>query len=118
MGRCVRLDHVRAITSAYAHLSRIAAGVREGAAVERGQVIGYVGASGLATGPHLHFEMHRDGTYVDPLALTEQAEARLAPAARRVFDRLQAAITRQLSTLPLNGNPTVVSRFDTGSRAE
>jgi murein DD-endopeptidase MepM/ murein hydrolase activator NlpD len=118
MGRCVRLDHVRDITSAYAHLSRIAAGVREGATVERGQVIGYVGASGLATGPHLHFEIHRDGTYVDPLALTEQADTRIAPAARRLFDRVQVAITRQLSTLPLNGNPTTVSRIDTGSRTE
>jgi len=118
MGRCVRLDHVREITSAYAHLSRVAAGVRAGAAVEQGQVIGYVGASGLATGPHLHFEMHRDGTYVDPLALTGQADARLEPAARRVFERVQAAITRQLSTLPLDGNPTSVSRFDTGSRRE
>jgi murein DD-endopeptidase MepM/ murein hydrolase activator NlpD len=118
MGRCVRLDHMRDITSAYAHLSRIATGVREGAAVEKGQVIGYVGASGLATGPHLHFEMHREGSYVDPLALTEQADARLEPTARRLFDRVQAAITRQLSTLPLDGNPTTVSRIDTGSRKE
>lgn len=118
MGRCVRLDHLRDITSAYAHLSRIASGVREGATVERGQVIGYVGASGLATGPHLHFEMHRDGTYVDPLVITEQADARLEPKARRAFDRVQAAITRQLSTLPLNGNATTVSRYDTGSRTE
>jgi murein DD-endopeptidase MepM/ murein hydrolase activator NlpD len=118
MGRCVRLDHVREITSAYAHLSRIATGVREGATVEMGQVIGYVGASGLATGPHLHFEMHREGSYVDPLALTEQADARLEPAARRIFERVQAAITRQLSTLPLDGNPTTVSRIDTGSRTE
>jgi murein DD-endopeptidase MepM/ murein hydrolase activator NlpD len=118
MGRCVRLDHERAITSAYAHLSRIATGVREGATVERGQVIGYVGASGLATGPHLHFEMHREGTYVDPLALTEHADARLDPVARRAFERVQTAITRQLSALPLGGTPTTLSRIDTGSRKE
>src|SRR5439155_571674 len=55
LGRSVRVEHSGGLRSVYGHLRRIADGVREGMPVERGQVIGYVGSSGLSTGPHLHF---------------------------------------------------------------
>jgi murein DD-endopeptidase MepM/ murein hydrolase activator NlpD len=66
-GNCIRIDHPGPFDSFYAHLQRLAKGLKAGATVERGQVIGYVGATGLATGPHLHFALFRDGQYVNPL---------------------------------------------------
>jgi murein DD-endopeptidase MepM/ murein hydrolase activator NlpD len=53
--------------SYYLHLSAFGAGIRAGAAIEQGQTIGRVGASGLATGPHLHYGLQKDGTFVNPL---------------------------------------------------
>jgi murein DD-endopeptidase MepM/ murein hydrolase activator NlpD len=66
-GRFVKVKHDDVYESGYSHLSRIASGVTEGARVRKGQVIGYVGSSGLATGPHLHFAMYRRGDYINPL---------------------------------------------------
>jgi murein DD-endopeptidase MepM/ murein hydrolase activator NlpD len=109
LGRAVSIDHGGALASSYGHLSRIAYGISAGKVVERGQVIGYVGASGLATGPHLHFAMHRDGAYLDPLALSAAAGARIPRRARLAFARVQAAVTRQLAALPPGANPATVS---------
>jgi murein DD-endopeptidase MepM/ murein hydrolase activator NlpD len=66
-GRYVRIRHDGVYGSGYAHLSRIPAEIRPGAVVQKGQVIGYVGSTGQATGPHLHFEMYRHDRYIDPL---------------------------------------------------
>ena len=67
LGRFVRLDHPGPYDSGYGHLHRIAKGVREGARVKQGQIIGYVGSTGLATGPHLHFIMYKYGKHINPL---------------------------------------------------
>jgi len=64
-GNCTIIDHGGGVATLYAHQSVLR--VTEGAVVSRGQVIGAVGATGYATGPHLHFEVRRDGTPVDPL---------------------------------------------------
>ena len=66
-GRAVQIVHSGGIETLYGHMSRIAA--QPGEAVRQGQVIGYVGASGLATGPHLHYEVHKDGRLVNPLSV-------------------------------------------------
>jgi murein DD-endopeptidase MepM/ murein hydrolase activator NlpD len=66
-GRLVELRHPGEIRTRYAHLSSIPADVRPGAHVEQGQIIGRVGASGLATGPHLHYEFLLNGRHRDPL---------------------------------------------------
>jgi murein DD-endopeptidase MepM/ murein hydrolase activator NlpD len=68
-GRWVKISHADGLATGYAHLSRIAPGVRRSARVRQGQVIGFVGSSGLSTGPHLHFELHRNGRPVDPLSM-------------------------------------------------
>ena len=118
LGRCVRIEHPGGLVSVYGHLRGIAAGVREGMGVERGQVIGYVGSSGLSTGPHLHFGMDRDGEHVDPLQVTAAPGAHLSETARRLFDRVQKAVTRQLVALPRDGSPLTVSLSTAASRAE
>ncbi len=61
----VILDHGNGLETRYAHMSRIA--VAQGQEVEQGQVIGFVGSTGLSTGPHLHYETRLDGRPVDPL---------------------------------------------------
>ena len=65
-GNLVVVDHGGGITTYYAHLSAYGAGVQEGARVERGQEIGSVGSTGMSTGPHLHYEIRKDGRYLDP----------------------------------------------------
>jgi murein DD-endopeptidase MepM/ murein hydrolase activator NlpD len=64
-GRVMDIDHGNGVLTRYGHLSRFLA--HNGDQVERGQAIARVGRSGLATGPHLHYEVHVDGTTVDPL---------------------------------------------------
>ena len=80
-GRQVRIRHADEIVTAYAHLDRIATAVRIGTRVRRGEMIGTVGSTGLATGPHLHFGVMRNGKYVDPLTTTLPPAPALKPAA-------------------------------------
>jgi hypothetical protein len=66
-GRFIRLDHGFGLETAYGHLSRYALGLRRDRRVRRGEVIGFVGSSGLSTGPHLHYEVRINGRAIDPL---------------------------------------------------
>jgi murein DD-endopeptidase MepM/ murein hydrolase activator NlpD len=68
-GRTVILNHGNGITTLYAHMSRFGR-FRTGQRVRQGEVIGFVGASGLATGPHLHYEFRVKGVHRDPLKVT------------------------------------------------
>ena len=65
-GNLVELDHSRGITTVYGHLSRFAHGLRAGQRVSQGEVIAFVGMTGLATGPHLHYEYRVDGVFKNP----------------------------------------------------
>ena len=75
-GNYVRIRHGGNLATGYAHMSRIA--VRNGEQVRRGQVIGYVGSTGLSTGPHLHYEMYRGGQKVDPASVRFVNRAQLS----------------------------------------
>ena len=66
-GNAIVIKHDAAYSTLYAHLSRFAPNIRVGSYVEQGQIIGYVGKTGLATGPHLHYEFHVRGVHRDPL---------------------------------------------------
>ena len=66
-GRTVILQHAGKYTTLYAHMSKYAKKARTGARVKQGQIIGYVGSSGLASGPHLHYEFRVNGVHKDPL---------------------------------------------------
>lgn len=87
-GNVVFVQHDKAHVTVYAHLSRI--DVRKGQSVEQGQTIGAVGATGWATGPHLHFEFRVDGKQQDPQVMAQQsaAAAPVSAAARPAFERL------------------------------
>ena len=75
-GNAVRLEHGGALQTRYCHMSQIA--VRGGQIVRRGQVIGYVGSTGLSTGPHLHYEMYRNGQPVNPANVSFVTRAQLS----------------------------------------
>lgn len=81
-GNYVRLDHGGGIATGYGHMSRIA--VAPGMSVRRGQIIGYVGSTGLSTGAHLHYEVYRGGQTVDPLSV-------------RMIQRRQAVDPKQIA---------------------
>lgn len=66
-GNVVKIRHNSIYDTAYKHMSRFAKGIKHGSRVSQGQIIGYVGSTGLSTGPHVHFEFFISGRYVDPL---------------------------------------------------
>jgi murein DD-endopeptidase MepM/ murein hydrolase activator NlpD len=69
LGKYVEISHNNVYRSCYGHLSRYGRGIRKGARVSQGQVIGYVGSTGLSTGPHLDFRIKKFGSYVNPLRI-------------------------------------------------
>jgi murein DD-endopeptidase MepM/ murein hydrolase activator NlpD len=97
-GNVVELEHPGQVVTRYGHLSRFAKGVSPGTRVEQGEVIGYVGMTGLATGPHLHFEYISRGVYMDPQQVLRKAEpGPPIPAAQRAdFDLQTAALLARL----------------------
>jgi murein DD-endopeptidase MepM/ murein hydrolase activator NlpD len=118
LGRQVRIAHAGNLDSTYGHLNAIAPGIQEGVRVERGQVIGYVGASGLATGPHLHFALSHGDEFIDPLSVEAAPSPGVPELARRAFDRARRAVTRRLATLPEIVRPVTVSLSDAELRGE
>jgi murein DD-endopeptidase MepM/ murein hydrolase activator NlpD len=73
-GNLVRIKHASGLTSGYAHLSQIAAGVGSGKSIKQGELVGLVGQTGLATGPHLHFEMAQNGKPINPVPALKKGE--------------------------------------------
>ena len=95
-GNLIRIRHMNGYETRYAHLSRIAAGIRPGARVKQKQVIGRVGATGLVTGPHLHYELRKNGTAVNAL------RAKLPdapPLAKKYLETYQLVMERELGLL-------------------
>lgn len=108
-GNYVVLRHGETFETKYLHLSRIARGIRGGARVEQGRVIGYVGATGYATGPHLHYEFLVNGVHQDPRTV-ELPKAKPIPASER--SRFEQATTVLLAQLDhhLSGQQALAAR--------
>ncbi|WP_374526633.1 peptidoglycan DD-metalloendopeptidase family protein [Sphingopyxis sp.] len=96
-GNYVKLSHGGGLGTGYGHMSRIA--VRPGQHVSRGQVIGYIGSSGLSTGPHLHYEVYRNGVAVNPMSVAFVTRAQLEGKALADF----RARIRQLTAIAPGG---------------
>ena len=91
-GRQVMIDHASGFQTSYSHMSRIVA--EPGQFVHQGQVIGYVGTTGLSTGPHLHYELHRNGLAINPAAVRYTSQARLSgPALASFRSRLRSLLS-------------------------
>lgn len=97
-GRRVEVEHSYAFVTTYNHLSAFARGIREGVRVRQGQVIGYLGSSGLSTGPHLHYEVLINENFVDPLSVkvprNRELDANQLAAFRRERDRIDDLIRK------------------------
>ena len=94
-GNYVRLEHGGGLGSGYGHLSRMA--VAPGTRVHAGQVIGFVGSSGLSTGPHLHFEVYRCGATINPLSVSFTVKAQIDTKQR---DALKARLLQLKKIVP------------------
>jgi murein DD-endopeptidase MepM/ murein hydrolase activator NlpD len=108
-GNAITLAHPNGLESVYMHLSRFARGLAAGQPVRQKQVIGYVGASGLATGPHLHFSLRQNGAFVDPRAFKPARETPLAPAYRVEFADAIAPRLTALAAIEVR-SPDVAAR--------
>ncbi len=99
-GNSIQITHGNGFMTRYAHLNGFASGVRSGSRVSQGQTIGYVGMTGLATGPHLHYEMHRSGSTVDPLNIDIPAGDPIPNQARERWTQDLEARVAVLRTAP------------------
>lgn len=88
-GLSVTVRHNDTYKTVYGHFSSLAKGIRVGAKVRQGQVVGYVGATGQATGPHLHYEMHKFGNYVNPFLVDIPPGEPIAEADYAAFKELK-----------------------------
>jgi murein DD-endopeptidase MepM/ murein hydrolase activator NlpD len=103
-GRVIKLRHNTTYTTAYKHLSRFAKGIRPGKKVRQGDVIGYVGSTGLSTGPHLHFEFLKNGAFVDPQKLKFPAATPLASHERPAFENVMKSYIAMVPNWPSKNN--------------
>ncbi|GAB3367862.1 M23 family metallopeptidase [Massilia agri] len=103
-GNQVVVKHWSKYSTAYAHMSRIAPGMRKGAKVSQGQVIGYVGSTGWSTGPHLHYEFRVAGQAQDPNKFKSLAQQPLTPAELSRFRMAAAEMNHRFSLLAPSGN--------------
>ena len=100
-GKYIRIRHNGSYKTAYAHLHGFARGVSRGRRVRQGQVIGYVGSTGRSTGPHLHYEIIRNGRQVNPKRLNLPSGRKLAGAELKHFYKTRDAIEQRYAALPI-----------------
>lgn len=96
-GRRVEIQHLNGYVTTYSHMSGFARGIQEGVKVRQGQIIGYVGNTGLSTGPHLHYEVAINGNYVDPMRIKLPQGRVLESEFLRAFERERERINGILS---------------------
>ncbi len=107
-GNAVEIKHGGSITTLYAHLSGFAAGLRAGSRVRQGELVGYVGATGYATGPHLHYEFKVAGMHQDPMRVALPKAEPIPARLRAQFD--QAASEARATIAHLSAAPS--ARFE------
>src|SRR5690606_2231869 len=104
-GNLIEIRHKNGYSTRYAHLRGFANGIKRGARGRQEAVIGYVGMTGLATGPHLHYEFRKNGSPVDPNSI-EQLSGDPVPAARRA--EFAAMVEQQILALDEGSTPVLL----------
>lgn len=100
-GKFIRIRHNGTYKTAYAHLNGYASGIKKGARVKQSQIIGYVGSTGRSTGPHLHYEVLKDGHHVNPLSLRLPSGRRLDGVQLTAFKESVNLLKAEIQSKPL-----------------
>lgn len=95
-GKVTKIQHSSGYLTLYAHQNSFKKGLKKGSAVKQGEVIGYVGSTGLSTGPHLHFGLYKDGEAIDPLRIVQVATKKISSKEREAFIRLKASYEKSI----------------------
>ena len=113
-GNYVQIRHTDGYSTAYAHMSKFARGTKRGRRVTQGQVIGYVGTTGLSTGPHLHYEVHKNGKKINPMRLSTLSGKPLLKSDIPAFQKRRAEIMalKAKTDLAITPEPTQVAQMD------
>ena len=98
-GNMVVIQHVNGLRTEYFHMSKFAEGVRAGSRVTQKQIIGYVGSTGMSTGPHLHFGLLRGGHHIDPGTNQTETSKPMPPSYRDEYETFVAPLMAQLAAL-------------------
>lgn len=106
-GHTVKIKHNSAYTTSYMHLSRYAKGVAVGSHVQQGQVIGYVGSTGLSTGPHLDFRVYKNGQPINPLQMEAPPSLPVRPELRDSFAITKQLVLAELDSMQLKNTVTL-----------
>ena len=101
-GNTLKVKHNSVYTTSYMHLSRYAKGIQVGSHVEQGQVIGYVGSTGLSTGPHLDFRVYKNGQAINPLQMEAPPSLPVKPELRDSFQVVKQKVLAELDSLQLS----------------
>ena len=100
-GNYVRIRHANGYETAYSHMLKFASGLRPGSKVAQGDVIGYIGTTGLSTGAHLHFEILINSSFVDPMSITVPRDRQLAGRLLTDFQKERAHIEELMNRAPV-----------------
>lgn len=114
-GNMVQIEHPGGLVTAYCHLSRFATGLHPGQHVDTRQLVGYVGATGRVTGPHLHFALKKNAQFVDPMSLKMDGVRVLPPGDREAFAAARQALDGALDAVVLPAAPAL---GDAGNKDE
>lgn len=109
-GNIVRITHNSVYSTAYMHLRSFAPGIRAGVYVKQGDVIGYVGTTGLSTGPHLDFRVYRNGSPINPLTLESPPVDPIKSENRVAFDSVKAEKILELQAINITTDPVDIEK--------
>lgn len=101
-GNYVKIRHNSTYTTTYMHLSRFAKGLKVGDTVKQKEVIGYVGSTGLSTGPHLDFRVYENGKPINPLTIKSQPKKPISEQNRAAFNTVCDSLLHRLQAIPLS----------------
>lgn len=100
----MKVKHNSVYTTSYMHLSKYAKGIQVGSHVGQGQVIGYVGSTGLSTGPHLDFRVYKNGQPINPLQMEAPPSLPVKPELRDSFAIVKQTVLAELDSMRIKNN--------------